>query len=149
MSGWKVGARLQQQCVPCPSDTPPMLADEIAIYFSRTPRWDIIEEHSVAHLRRVYSFDNFSQALLFAVRIGELSDMQNHYPRMVIDSRHVCLDWWTEDIGGLHQNDFIMATSSDDLYERWEIISGQKDSVQIASEDSFPASDPPARMTTT
>lgn len=148
MTGWRVGASLQQQCVPCPSDTPPLHVDEIVVYKSRVPLWNVIEENSVPHLRREYSFENFSQALLFAVRIGEMADVQNHHPRLVIEPQHVCVDWWTQEIGGLHPNDFIMATNTDDLYERWEIISGQKDVVDLASEGSFPASDPPARSST-
>jgi 4a-hydroxytetrahydrobiopterin dehydratase len=144
MNGWKVGAKLQQQCVPCSSDTPPLTADEIIVYKSRVPLWNVTEENSVPHLRREFTFDNFSQALLFAVRIGELADMQGHHPRLIIQPKHVCVEWWTHAIGGLHQNDFIMATNTDDLYERWELISGQKDVVEVASEESFPASDPPA-----
>jgi 4a-hydroxytetrahydrobiopterin dehydratase len=147
-ANWRVGAKLQQQCVDCPSDTPPLHEDEIELYKSRVPNWNVVEDESILHLRRDYTFDNFSQALLFAVRVGELADLQGHHPRLVIEPKRVRVDWWTAAIGGLHQNDFIMATNADDLYERWEIISGQKDSVEVASEESFPASDPPARSST-
>ncbi len=34
---------------------------------------------------------------------------------------------------------------SEELYNRWDTVAGKKDSVQLASEQSFPASDPPGR----
>jgi hypothetical protein len=57
--------------------------------------------------------------------------------------RETTVEWWTHAINNLHRNDFIMATKTDDIYSRWELISGQRDHVEEASEESFPASDPP------
>jgi hypothetical protein len=42
----------------------------------------------------------------------------------------------------LHRNDFIMAARTNDIYDRWDEIVGEKDKLQKALEATFPASDP-------
>jgi len=82
----------------------------------QVPDWKVIEVDGEKHLQRVYSFKDFQEALNFANQVGRIAEQQDHHPALLVEWGKVTLDWWTHKIGGLHQNDFIMAVKSDDLY---------------------------------
>jgi 4a-hydroxytetrahydrobiopterin dehydratase len=103
-----------------------------------------VEVSGVPRLQRTIKMENFRDALLFANRIGDMAEAQGHHPRLIIEWGQVTVEWWTHDVGGLHQNDFIMAAKTNDVCNRWSELAGKKDIVQMTSEESFPASDPPA-----
>lgn len=75
--------------------------------------------------------------------VGKHADNQHHHPVIILDNHSAQVRWWTHLLGGLHKNGFIMAAHTDDVYARWALISGAKDNVDEASDESFPASDPP------
>jgi 4a-hydroxytetrahydrobiopterin dehydratase len=132
----------QERCIPCKGNIPPLTAGEIETLKPQLPEWEIVEEDGVKHLRRVFKFPDFAQALSFANDIGEAAEGEDHHPRLVVAWGKMVVEWWTHAINGLHRNDFVMAAKTDTLFEQQS--SPPKDKVQIASEESFPASDPPA-----
>ncbi len=107
----------QQKCVPCESDIPPMTEDEIEDMKDQVPEWKIIKVDGVYHLKRTFKFDNFAEALTFTNTIGELAEEEGHHPRIVLEWGKTKVEWWTHNIEGLHQNDFIMAAKSSKAYE--------------------------------
>ncbi|MAS34048.1 MAG: 4a-hydroxytetrahydrobiopterin dehydratase [Anaerolineaceae bacterium] len=133
-----------QTCTPIDESTNPLSESEIAELQSNAPHWEVETENNVKHLKRQFAFPDFSGAAAFANAVAEQANTQKHHPRLIIEPGLVLVDWWTKDIGGLHRNDFIMAVYTDDIYARWDLISGEKDEVEEASDESFPASDPPA-----
>jgi len=118
--------------------------DEIEGLKAKIFGWEIVTEEGIQHLCRTFKFKNFAEAIRFADEIAERADEQNHHPRLVVEWGKVKVDWWTHVANGLHRNDFIMAAKTDQIVENWQEITGKKDKVQEASEESFPASDPPA-----
>ena len=56
-----------------------------------------------------FSFPNFSEPLAFVNRLGCLAEAADHHPRIVLEWGLVEVRWWSHIIGGLHENDFIMA----------------------------------------
>ena len=132
---------LQQNCVPVDKNVEALSSSEIDELHKSTPDWQITGDK---HLFRQYKFEDFAEAMEFATHISEQADAQDHHPKLTVEWGKVGLEWWTHVVNGLHQNDFIMAVKADDVYDRWDLISGRKDAVQQASEESFPASDPPA-----
>ncbi len=108
---------VQQQCVPCTGKEPPLTNEEIDRYQAEVPGWKVAEVDGEKRLQRVYSFPNFTAALNFTNRVGKLADEQNHHPAILTEWGKVTLSWWTHKIHGLHQNDFVMAAKSDQLYQ--------------------------------
>jgi len=107
----------EKKCVPCSSDLPPMEPAEISLQRTFVPDWDVVEENQIKKLRRVFSFKDFRQALAFTTAIGEIAEEEGHHPLITTEWGRVTLMWWTHKIKGLHQNDFIMAAKSDQLYK--------------------------------
>ena len=134
---------LKQNCVPVSSAEDALKDDQIAELKGYIPDWEMVEAEDGRHLKREFEFEDFVKALQFAQFIGERAELQQHHPRLVVEWGQVTVEWWTHEVSGLHTNDFIMAVKTDNVYERWAWLSGEKDMVEEASEESFPASDPP------
>ncbi|MEX2444756.1 MAG: 4a-hydroxytetrahydrobiopterin dehydratase [Alkalispirochaeta sp.] len=102
-------------CVPCRGGDSPLSPEEISAYLRELPDWERIEVKGVARIRKRFRFRNFREALAFTDEVGRLAEEQNHHPRIVTQWGAVAVDWWTHVIGGLHENDFIMAARCDQL----------------------------------
>ena len=107
---------VNQQCVPCRGGDPTLTTEQISEFKPQVPQWGVIERDGVNQLERRFSFKNFVEALAFTNRIGELAESQDHHPAILTEWGRTTVTWWTHSIKGLHQNDFIMAAKSDQLY---------------------------------
>jgi 4a-hydroxytetrahydrobiopterin dehydratase len=112
-----MGSLKEMKCVPCRGGDPPLTGEEIASYKGEVPDWEVVEVDGIPHLRRVFKFKNFQQALDFTDRVGELAEAEDHHPTLTTEWGRVTVEWWTHKIKGLHRNDFIMAAKSDALYQ--------------------------------
>ena len=108
----------QERCVACRRDSPPVTAVEVAELHPQLPQWDLITEDSIKKLDRVYRFPDFRQALDFTNQLGDLAEAEGHHPRLVTEWGRVKVTWWTHKIRDLHRNDFIMASKSDQIYQK-------------------------------
>ncbi|HLA25286.1 MAG TPA: 4a-hydroxytetrahydrobiopterin dehydratase [bacterium] len=106
----------KQTCVACRGGEPPMSDVEIRQMRSEVPNWTVEERDGIKRLERVFRFDDFTQALAFTDRVGEIAEAQGHHPALLTEWGRVTVTWWTHKIKGLHRNDFIMAAKSDELY---------------------------------
>ncbi|HLV33565.1 MAG TPA: 4a-hydroxytetrahydrobiopterin dehydratase [Spirillospora sp.] len=134
---------LNKTCEPVDENAMALSEDQLREFMRYVPDWHLVEEDHELHLRRRFEFSDFAEALAFANYVAEQAEAENHHPRIVIEWGEVTIDWWTRAVGGLHSNDFVMAVRTDDAFSRWDLISGKKDVIEVASEQSFPASDPP------
>lgn len=103
------------RCEPCSGDSPPVPEGEWPRFLESLPEWEIQREDGVPVLSRTIRLRNFVEALELANRIGELAEQENHHPRLVVEWGRLTVSWWTHAIGGLHQNDFVMAARTDRL----------------------------------
>ena len=88
---------------------------EAAELHRQVPDWELIEVDGIKRLRRVFSADDFAQALEFTNAVGELAESEGHHPALLTEWGSTTVTWWTHKIRGLHRNDFIMAAKTDDL----------------------------------
>ena len=78
--------------------------DQIAEAAARLPNWQVVDNH---HLRRRWSdFPDFRSALAFAHVVGREAEAAGHHPDLSLA---------TDDLGGLSQLDFELATRLDQL----------------------------------
>ncbi len=99
---------LQKHCVPCEGGVPTLTADEAGEFLKQTPDWEIMEEPEMK-IRRQFKFKDFVDAIKFVNVVSGLSEAENHHPDIHINYSRVTLTLWTHAIGGLSENDFIMA----------------------------------------
>jgi 4a-hydroxytetrahydrobiopterin dehydratase len=106
-----------EKCVPCESDIPALTEEEIQEMVTQVPHWDVVEVDGVHHLKRTFKFDDFAKALEFTNEVGETAEEEGHHPVIKLTWGRATVEWWTHNIEGLHQNDFIMAAKTDSIYQ--------------------------------
>jgi len=93
-------------------------ADDRTAPLARLPDWAIETVDGVPQLVRVFRLPSFTAALALADRIGAAADAAGHHPALLVEWGRLTVRWWTHSIGGLHENDFIMAARTDELAAR-------------------------------
>ena len=107
----------QLKCVPCRGDVPHLTDEEISQYLPQVAQWSVIEQEGVKRLQRVFKIKNYTLALDFSLKVGQLAEAEDHHPSLLIEWGKVTVTWWTHSTKGLHRNDFIMASKTDELFE--------------------------------
>jgi 4a-hydroxytetrahydrobiopterin dehydratase len=101
----------ETKCRPCNAAEPPLKGEAITVLLRELPEnWKVIAEH---HLEKDYSFRNFKEALDFTNRVGAIAEQEGHHPDIFLSWGKVKLQLWTHKIGGLSENDFILAAKVD------------------------------------
>jgi 4a-hydroxytetrahydrobiopterin dehydratase len=116
----------KMKCVPCQGGVPTLTDSEIAQLHPQVPLWTVVERPKKGRIRlleRSFNFEDFSEALTFTNKVGELAEKEGHHPDILTEWGKVIVMWWTHKIKGLHQNDFIMAAKTDALYNSSKVHS--------------------------
>lgn len=106
-----------KKCVPCSIGEPPLTKEQIDEFMqSLDGEWELGNDPD--NITKNFDFKDFSQALEFVNRVGELAEEEGHHPNIYIhDYKKVKIELWTHKINGLHENDFILASKIEDLYQ--------------------------------
>lgn len=116
-----MNALAEMKCVPCRGDEPTVTEEEMKELKSKVPDWEVIKREGINQLERVFKFKNFAQALAFTNKVGEIAEEEQHHPVLVTEWGKVTVTWWTHKIGGLHNNDFVMAAKTDNEFEEMAV----------------------------
>jgi 4a-hydroxytetrahydrobiopterin dehydratase len=108
----------QMVCTACRKGEPMVTEAEMAEFMPQVPAWQVIEVDGIKRLQRVFSFQNFVDALAFTNKIGAQAEAAGHHPALLTEWGKTTVTWWTHKIGGLHRNDFIMAAQADQAYQQ-------------------------------
>jgi len=100
-------------CTPCKGGIDPLAEAEATPLLREIPDWDLT--HESKRLERTFRFRNFAEALGFVDKVGRLAESEAHHPEIRFGWGYVTIELWTHKIGGLHENDFILASKIDDL----------------------------------
>ena len=102
-------------CVPCRGGVPPLDDAGARSLAARTPGWTLAE--GATRLVRRFEFRDFVEAMKFVNRVADVAEAEGHHPDIAIHWNKVDLTLWTHKIGGLHENDFILAAKVNRLLE--------------------------------
>lgn len=104
-----------KKCVPCQGGEPTLGKDEVEKYLLKLGEsWQAYDNFT--KIRRDFEFKNFKDALDFVNKVGELAEEEGHHPNIYLHSyKYVRIELWTHKIGGLHENDFILAAKIDKI----------------------------------
>jgi len=112
----EISALRELKCVPCRGGEPTVTDLEIKELHPQVSEWEIVERNNIKRMERVFKFKNFKEELEFTNKIGKIAEEEGHHPVIVTEWGRVKVSWWTHKIKGLHQNDFIMAAKTNELY---------------------------------
>jgi 4a-hydroxytetrahydrobiopterin dehydratase len=99
----------ERRCEPCTGATPRLDAAAIATLLPQVPQWTVRDDR----LRRTFEFRDFAGAIAFVNRMAEVAEFENHHPDFTVHYREVEVVIWTHAVGGLSENDFILAAKID------------------------------------
>jgi 4a-hydroxytetrahydrobiopterin dehydratase len=104
----------KKRCIPCEEGVEPYTPDEAQEMMQQVSEgWMLIDD---AHmLVKEFRFPDFKQALAFANKVGEVAEEEQHHPDMTIGWGNVSIELSTHAIGGLSENDFILAAKIDKI----------------------------------
>jgi 4a-hydroxytetrahydrobiopterin dehydratase len=100
----------ERKCVPCEGGVEPLRGEEIRGYLEEDEGWNLVEERKIT---KSYEFQNFREALEFVNSVGQVAEKEGHHPDIHLSWGKVVIDLWTHAIGGLSENDFILAAKTD------------------------------------
>ena len=105
-----------KKCIPCEGKTPPLTEEQIQKYLPEVPGWEVLENQKI---RKEFIFKNFKAALDFTNKVGEIAEAEQHHPDIhLVSYKKVIIELWTHAIGGLSENDFIIAAKIENLKKR-------------------------------
>jgi len=110
---------------PWPSDRPmrhdapaALDAQELARLAPYAPRWRVVPLRGVPRLQRTFSCRNFSEAMWFTLKVGEVTEAASQRPTVLVEWDHVTVALRTPDVCGPHRNDFNVAFEIDAIYDQ-------------------------------
>jgi 4a-hydroxytetrahydrobiopterin dehydratase len=104
-----------RSCVPCRGGVEPLSPETARGLLSAAPGWRL--EENVTRLVRRFEFRDFVEAMKFLNRVADVAEREGHHPDIAVHWNKVDLTLWTHKIGGLHENDFILAAKVNRLLE--------------------------------
>jgi 4a-hydroxytetrahydrobiopterin dehydratase len=93
---------------------PALGPDQVRQYLAAVPSWKLTDDGK--RIRREWRVQNFMAGIDFFNRIAQVAEAEDHHPDLhLMGYRNVAVEIWTHAIGGLSENDFILAAKIDAL----------------------------------
>jgi 4a-hydroxytetrahydrobiopterin dehydratase len=103
-----------KKCVPCEGGVPKYSLAEAEAQAAALPGWHLT--HDGTRIRRDWTLKNFRDGIKLLNNVGAIAEREQHHPDMHLEGyRHVWIEIFTHAIGGLSENDFILAAKIDQI----------------------------------
>jgi 4a-hydroxytetrahydrobiopterin dehydratase len=99
-----------RKCVPCEGGVPKLTAEETERYLGQVSGWTAADDK----IHKTWTLGDFAEAMAFVNRMAEVAENEGHHPDFCVHWNRVDVTIWTHAIGGLSENDFILASKIDE-----------------------------------
>ena len=97
---------------PCEGGVEACSVEAARSQLARLPGWYLT--HDGQRIRKDWTAKNFMAGIDFFNRVAQLAEEDGHHPDVHLEGyRRVWIELWTHAIGGLSENDFILAAKID------------------------------------
>jgi 4a-hydroxytetrahydrobiopterin dehydratase len=100
----------KKKCVPCEGGVDKLSVEQVKHYLSMVEGWTLEGDR----IGKRYEFKDFVEAMAFVNRMAGAAEEQGHHPDFSVHYNQVDVTIWTHAIGGLSENDFILAAVIDE-----------------------------------
>lgn len=105
---------MKKHCVPCEGGMPPLSNKKEDEFVSQVADWVLVRD-GTHRITRQFKFKDFRKAMAFVNKVAEIANKEDHHPDIKIVYNKVSLDFFTHAVGGLSENDFIMASKINEI----------------------------------
>jgi 4a-hydroxytetrahydrobiopterin dehydratase len=103
-----------KHCQACEGGVEKLSHLQVRDMLGAVPDWRLTADGQ--RIRREWRVKDFQVALDFFQRVGQIAEDENHHPDLhLVGYRNVAIELWTHALGGLSENDFILAAKIDRL----------------------------------
>ena len=103
-----------KKCKPCEGGVEPCSLPDAEKQLDSLNGWYLT--HDGQRIRKDWVVTNFLEGMRFFNQVAEVAEADGHHPDLHIEGyRNVSVALWTHAIGGLSENDFILAAKIDQL----------------------------------
>ena len=104
----------QKKCEPCEGGVDPCPLPQAEQQLENLTGWQLT--HDGKRIRKDWTLDNFMAGINFFEKVAQIAEDDGHHPDLHIEGyRNVWIEIWTHAIGGLSENDFILAAKIDQI----------------------------------
>lgn len=96
-----------KKCIPCEVGGQPMDSKGVAIFAKDLSEWQVLDNKKI---KRTFEFSDFRESMIFVNKVAEIAETEGHHPDIYIYYNKVIIELTTHAVGGLTENDFIIAT---------------------------------------
>jgi 4a-hydroxytetrahydrobiopterin dehydratase len=101
-----------KKCLPCEGGVAKYSPKEAVAQLEQLKGWSLTGGGE--RIRKDWVVENFTAAMEFFNRVAELAEQEGHHPDLHLEGyRNMSIELWTHAIGGLSENDFILAAKID------------------------------------
>ena len=101
-----------RKCRPCEGGVEKLSEEEAVGLLRSLTGWRISQDGR--RLEKEWLVTTFRAAIDFINRVADVAEIEGHHPEIhVTGFRHVWIELWTHAVGGLTENDFILAAKID------------------------------------
>jgi 4a-hydroxytetrahydrobiopterin dehydratase len=103
-----------KHCQSCEGGVAPLAKPQVQMLLAGVAAWKLSADGKA--LRREWRVKDFATALDFFQRISQIAEREDHHPDLHLTGyRNVAIELSTHALGGLSENDFILAAKIDEL----------------------------------
>jgi 4a-hydroxytetrahydrobiopterin dehydratase len=105
---------IAKKCLPCEGGVEPCSLPEAQLQLARLAGWQI--SHEGQRIRKEWTVKHFMAGMRFFEKVAAVAEAEGHHPDLHLEGyRKLSIEIWTHAIGGLSENDFILAAKIDQL----------------------------------